>query len=222
MGLDRIQDDFFLPMFPAELIAEFHMAALLLVDVQCLADVMQQSGPFGQLLVQTQFRGHDTSQVRHFHGMLQCILSIGIPVLHGAHQPDDLPVDPADAELEDGIFPGFHDLLVDFVLVLLHDFLDPARLDPAIPDQVFQGKPCHFPADGIETGNGDQVRGVVNVEFHTGGLFEAADVPPFTADDPAFHLFTGDGHDRDTSFLRLLLGDPLNGQGDDFLGFRVG
>ena len=189
--------------------------------VHGLADVVEQPGPLGRVHVHAQFGGHQAGQMSHFRGMLQHILPVAGPVFQPAQQLDQFRMDAMDTHLEGGLFPGFLNLLIQFLLGFFHHFLDPGRMDPAVVDQLLQGDPGHFPAHRVEAGNDHRFRRIVDDQVDTGQGLQGPDVPAFPADDPALHFIVGQGHYRNRGFRHLIRRTPLDGQGDDFPGLLV-
>src|SRR2546428_9006347 len=75
---------------------------------------------------------------------------------------------------------------------------------------------------GVEAGDHDRVRRVVDDHVHAGGGLEGADVATFTPDDPPFHLVGWEGDGGHRALGRVLGGDALDRDGEDLLRLAVG
>ncbi len=64
--------------------------------------------------------------------------------------------------------------------------------------------------------------GVVDDQIDTGRLFESADIPSLSADDPALHLVGRQIDNRDRAFDHVFRGDPLDRHRDDPAGLFLG
>ena len=106
------------------------------------------------------------------------------------------------------------DLFLGLVLHFLDDFLDARRMDAAVRDQALDGFLRDLAAVGIEAGEDDRARRVVDDEIDAGGDLEGADVPPFTADDAALQVVAREIDDRYGRLDRVLGGAPLDRFGD--------
>ncbi len=84
---------------------------------------------------------------------------------------------------------------------------------------MLQRETRHFAAYRIKAGDRDQIRRIINVQFHTGCLFEAADVASFPTDDPSFHFLAWNCHDRNRSLLCFLLCHSFNSECNNVLCF---
>ena len=93
-----------------------------------------------------------------------------------------------EAELERGGLAFLADRLVHLGLDLVDDLLDARRMDAAVGDEAANRLPRDFPAEGIEGRQDDRAGRVVDDELDAGRGFERADVAPFAADDPPFHV----------------------------------
>ena len=85
VGLDGVEDVLFFLKLPAELHAQVDMGALVLV-VQGLADVVEQSRPLGGVDVQSQLRGHEARDVADLDGVLEDVLPVAGAVMEAAQR----------------------------------------------------------------------------------------------------------------------------------------
>ena len=190
--------------------------------VHGLADVVQQPGAFGLLLVEAEFGRHDAAQEGDLHGVLEHVLGEAGAVVQAAEQVDDLGVDAVDADVEGGLLADLLQLGVHLALDLAHDLLDARRVDAAVVDEPLQGLLGDLPLERAEGGQDHGLRGVVDDQVDAGGRFQGADVAALAADDAALHVFGGQGHGGHGLFARIVARIPLQGQGKDFLGLLGG
>src|SRR6185437_5266188 len=218
---DAVDHHRMLAVLGRHLDAELHVRAFVVVRHD-LADVMQERAPLGERHVELQLGRHHPGEPRDFLGVLEDVLPVGGPVLHPAHELDQLGVEAVDPGVVRRLLPRLDDAGVDLFPGFVDDLLDAPRVDPAVGDEALQGQASHFAADGVEAGNHDGVGRVVDDDVDAGGGFEGADVPALAADDTAFHFIRGQGDRRDGRLRRLLGGDPLDRDRDDLPRFAVG
>ena len=108
--------------------------------------------------------------------------------------------------------------LVGLVLDLLDDFFDARRVDAAVGDQPLDRLLGDLAAVGIEAGEDDRARRVVDDQIDAGGELERADVAPLAADDAALQIVARQIDDRDGRLDRVLGAAALDGFGDVLLG----
>ncbi len=221
MGGDRVHHIGGLPEFPGKIPADHRVPPLLLV-VDRLADVMEERGPLAEGHVQAQLRPHDRAHVSHLPGVEEIVLAVTGPILQPSQEPDNLRMDVADPQVEQGLLRVLLHPLFEFLANLLHHLLDPGGMDPAVRDQALQGLPGHLPADRIESGNDHGLRSVVHDEIHPRGRFQRPDIPSFPADDPPLQLVAGEMDHGDGALGHVVVGVPLDGQGDDLPGLLFG
>ena len=102
------------------------------------------------------------ASLRDLYGVLVHVLPVTRPVFEPAEQLDKFGMDAEDADLEHRRFAVFLDLLIEFLSDLFHRFLDAGGMDAAVVDQLFKGEPGDFPADGVKTGENDDLRRIVD------------------------------------------------------------
>ena len=215
-------DDFLaLLVLPGQLHADGDVGAFDLV-VHGLAQVMEQTGPLGGGDIDADLGGHEAGQLGDLDGVVVDVLTVAGAVLHAADELDQLRVQAHDVGLQHGAFALGLDGGVHLALGHFHHFLDAGGVDAAVQDELFQGQAGDLPADGVEAGDGDGLRGVVDDEVHAGEGLQGADVAAFAADDPALHLVVGQGNDGDGGLRHVVSGTALDGQADDLLGLGVG
>ena len=214
VGVDGMDHLFALLVLPGQLHADGDVGALHLV-VHSLAQVVEQAGPLGGGHILPNLGGHKAGQLGHFDGVVVHVLSVAGAVLHATDELDELGVQHGALAL--GLDGGVHLPLGDF-----HHLLNAGGVDSAVQDELFQGQPGDLPANWIEAGDGDGLRGVVDDEVHAGEGLQGADIPALPADDPALHLVVGQGHHGHGGLGHVVCGTSLDGQPHDLLGFRVG
>ena len=121
------------------------------------------------------------------------------------------------AELEGSRFALAPNGVLHVRLHLLDDLFDARGMDAAVGDQPLDRLPGDLTPEGVEAGEDDGPGRIVDNQFHAGGRLERADVAPFTADDPAFHVVAGQIDDRHGRFDGMLGRAALNGVRDDLL-----
>jgi hypothetical protein len=58
--------------------------AAFLLEVHRLADIVEQASPFGQVLIEAEFSGHDAGEIGDFDRMVEGVLAIGSAILQFA------------------------------------------------------------------------------------------------------------------------------------------
>ena len=105
---------------------------------------------------------------------------------------------------------------------LLHHLLDMGGVDAAVGNELLQSQTRHLAADGLEAGDGDGLRRVVDDDIGAGQRLQRADVAALAADDAALHLIVGQGHHADGDLRHMVGGAPLDSGGHDLAGALVG
>ena len=95
-------------------------------------------------------------------------------------------------------------------------------VDAAVGNELFQSQPGDLPPDGLETGDRNGLRCVVDDQVRPGQGLQGADVAALAADDAAFHLVIGQGNHTDGDLGHMVGGAALDGGGHDFPGAAVG
>ena len=121
----------------ADIHTDLHMAALDLM-IQCLADIMQQTGTACHGHVHTHFACQQTGHPCHLHAVGQGVLAKAGAVLQPADQLDQVRVQAMDAQLHHGTLALALHLQLQLVAALFHRLLDAGGVDAAIADQAFQ------------------------------------------------------------------------------------
>ena len=106
--------------------------------VNGLAQVMQETGTFGLLDVDTEFGSHDAAEKCHLQGVLIDILAVGGAVPEAADQLEYLRMDAVYTQIERRLLTGLLDGKFDLFFRLVNNLLDPAGVDAAVSDQFFQ------------------------------------------------------------------------------------
>ena len=186
------------------------------------ANVMQQSGPFGQRNIHAQFRRHHSGQMRNFNRMFQYVLAIAGTILQTAQQSDQFRVQTMDTRFKGCLFSGVLDPLFHFPLRFFDSFFNPCGMNAAITDQFFQGNPGDFPSNRIKTGDKDRFRGIVNNQINPGQRFQGPNVSALPANNSPFHFVVGQTHYRNSGFCSMISSTALNRQRNNFTGFFLG
>lgn len=192
------------------------------LPVHALADVVEEPGPPGQSGVQAELRRHDPGEVGHLDGVLEDVLAVAGAEVEPAQKLDEAGLQAHHPRLQGRLLPALVDEGLHLLLGLLHHLLNAARVDAAVLQELLQGHAGDLAADGVEGGEEDGVRGVVNDEVHPRQGLKGADVPPLPADDPPLHGVGGDGHHGHGELGRGLRGLALHGLGQDLLRLPPG
>ncbi len=88
-------------------------------------------------------------------------------------------------------------------------------MDAPVLNQFLDTDPGNFAADGIETGQDDGLRRVVNDQIDACQLFDGTDIAAFTADDPALHFLVGKRDNGDGGLRYIVAGVALDGGHDN-------
>src|SRR5690348_10635889 len=108
--------------------------------------------------------------------------------MHSADELHKLRVQSVNPGLVRGLLADLEDLSVDFLPGLVDDFLDPARMDPAVRYELLEREPRDLAPDRIEAGHHDCVRRVVDDDVDSSRELECSNVPAFPANDTPLHL----------------------------------
>ena len=124
---------------------------------------------------------------------------------------------PENAHFVHGGFSRFADLYVDIARNFFYRFFDARRMNTPVGNEPFQRYPRDFSADGIEPGQYNHFRRIVDDKFDARGVFESADIAPLSADDAGFHIVAGERHHRYGEFGSLISRAFLNGKRNNLL-----
>ena len=113
-------------------------------------------------------------------------------------------------------------LLLDLLLGLGDDLLDPRRMDPPVLDQLRQRQARDLAAHRIEARQRHRVGRVVDDQVHAGRRFERANVAALSADDAALHLLVGDRHDGGRDLANRVARVALDRDRQDLARLRLG
>ena len=138
-----------------------------------------------------------------------------------AEQLDDLRVKPVNVHLKAGLLAHLPDVLLDFLVDLRDDLLDPRRVDPAVLDQALQRHPRHLAPHRVKPGQDNRFRRVVNDDVDARRAFQRPDIAAFTADNAAFHLVVGKRHHRHRRVRHMVGRATLHRLADDPPGLLV-
>src|SRR5258705_4507692 len=126
-------------------------------------------------------------------------------------------MESVDTALVSGLLTGLDDPRFDFLSRLVDDFLDAARVDAAIGDELLERQSRDLAADRIEARHHHRVRRVVDDDINSCRQLEGANVPAFATDDASLHFIVGERYCRHCSLDALLCRDALDRQRDDLL-----
>ena len=103
----------------------------------------------------------------------------------------------------------------------LGHFLDARGVDAAILQEFREHAPGRLAAHGVERGDHDRLRRVVDDQIDAERLLERADVPPLAPDDPPLHVVRRQRHGGDEPLRDVVRRAPLDGGGEDFAGAAI-
>ena len=189
--------------------------------VNALTDIVEQAGTFCQCYIHAQFCGHQTCQMGNFHGVFQYILTIACAVFQFTQQLDQFGMQTIDTCVKGCCFAFFSDRCFHFFSCLFHHFLDTRRMNTAVYDQFFQSQSCDLSSDGIEAGQDDCFRCIVDDQIDTCQCFQCTDVSAFAADDTAFHFIVRQLYNGYGCFCHMVYGAALDRIRNDLSGAFV-
>ena len=191
-----------------------------------LSDVVKQSCPASQGLVESQLGSHDARHVGDFKAVSQSVLPVAAAEAERTDDLYEIRVHLLDVGFEKGFFACVDDHLVHILLRLLDEFFDSGRMDPAVRNEPFEGKTGNLAPDRVKAADRDGLGRIVYDEVNTGQGLESTDVASFAADDAALHVVPRQGDGTDGHLGSVLDGTTLNGRHHDlaslFLGFPAG
>ena len=123
--------------------------------------------------------------------------------------------------LEHGVLTGLADLVVHFLLGLLHHFLNAGGVNAAVHNQLLHGDAGDLAAHRVEGGDDDRLGRVVDDQVNAGGRLQGADVAALAADDAALHVVVGQRDHAHRGLSHMVGGALLNGQGDNVAGLLL-
>src|SRR3984957_16907445 len=153
--------------------------------------------------------------------MHQHVLRVAVTILEHPEQLDQFGMDSVDADFDDRALTGLANRFLDLLLGLAHDFLDPARMNATVRDELHQRDARNFAANRVVARNHDRLRCIVDNDIDAGGCLDRTDVAAFAADDTALHLVVGQRYYRDRALGDELACQPLDRNCDDSLGAAV-
>ncbi len=201
--------------------ADLRVAAFGVV-VGRFADVVQQAGAAGHVGIHLQFFRDRAGHKCHFDRVPQHVLAIAGAIVQAAQQVHDAFVQTADLRFLHGLLAEPANLLLDILLRFGDQLLDARRMDSAVGDELVECDAGNFAANRVERADDHHARRVVDDHVDAGRLFERTNVPPFAADDAAFHFVAGniDGAGRGLGGMGGR--KTLNRGEQDFFGFDIG
>ncbi len=222
VALDGVHHDLVLAVLARRLAAELGVRALAL-EVDGLADVVEEARAPREGRVEAELGGHGAAELRDLLGVVEHVLPIGGPVAELAHELEDLGVRRVEPQVLEGLLAGGLDVALDLLGGLRHDLLDLPRVDLARLDEAVEGLAGDLAGDGVEPGDDDRVRVVVvDEELHARELLKVADVTPLVADEAPLDALVLELDDGGRPLHDLVGGDALDGERDDLLRLHLG
>ena len=163
--------------------------------------------------VGAQLGGHQAGNVADLDGVLQHVLAVAGAVAQAAQHLHAAPgAGRGRRSQSTARSPSALMVASTSRLGLLHHLLDVGGMDAAVGDELLQSQPGDLPADGLEAGDGDGLRRVVDDQVHAGQGLQGADVAALAADDAALHLVIGQGNHTDGDLGHMVGGAALDGR----------
>ena len=220
MRRDRVYDLRRFAILARDLAADQRMRSFDLMR-QRLADIVQQRSAARLLFVESQLGRHRAADERSFDRMHQHILRVAVAELEHPEQLDQLRMDSVHADFDDRALTGLANRFLDLLLGLAHDFLDTARMNAAVRDELLECDARNLAANRVMTGNYDRLRSIVDDYIDAGGCLDRADIAAFAANDSALHLVVGEREHRDSTLGDELARQPLDRNRNDPLAAAV-
>src|SRR3954454_9531792 len=190
--------------------------------VDGLADVVEQAADLGSLDVGAQLGRDDRGDVARLDRVHEDVLAVRRAVLQPPEQLEQVRRQSRAPRVVGCLVTGLADDEVDLRARLRDDLLDAAGVDPAVGDELRDRDPRDLPPDGVEPGEDDGLRRVVDDQVDAGRLLERADVAALAADDPALHLVARQVDHRDGVLGRVVRGHALHGRDDHLARLVLG
>ena len=140
------------------------------------------------LFVQPKFGRHRAANKGRFDGVHQDVLRIAVTILEHPKQLGQFRMHAMNTDLDQSALAGLLDGLLDLLLGLANNFLNPSRMNAAVRNQLFKRHASDLSADRIVARNHDRFRGVIDNDVNAGGCFDCANIAALTSNDSAFHL----------------------------------
>src|SRR6516162_1083254 len=150
-----------------------------------------------------------------FHAVLQHVLTVAGAKFEAAQELNEFFVQVGYAGIQARLFAHLKDVSFHFRLRFLDDLFNTGRVDPAVLNQLGQGKAGDFAADIVEGADHHDAGGVIDDDVDAGAFFKSADVTAFAADDLAFHVIAGNIHSADGGICGVLGRVAMDSGGQD-------
>src|SRR5713101_5829987 len=156
--------------------------------------------------------------------VLEDVLSVTGAIAQPSEDLDQLLVELSAVGLENALFAGLHDGVLDHRFRGVVGVLDARRVNPSILDQLRERESRDLATDAVERGQNDRLRGVVDDEVDARQMLEGADVASLSADDAALHVVGWELDDRHGRLSGVTRCDALESVGDEIARppFRLG
>src|ERR1035438_7928046 len=112
-------------------------------------------------------------------------------------------------------FTDFNYLILQLFFDLRHDFFNPRRVNPAIGNQLMQGKTRQLSTNRIKAGKDNGFRGIINNNFDTGSCLKSTNISSFTADDSTLNIIVINVENGNCIFNGMLCGNTLNSRSEE-------
>lgn len=123
--------------------------------------------------------------------------------------------------LQHRVFAVLHDALLDLRFHLGHDLLDPRGMDATVRDQFRERLARDRLTHLVEARHHDHAGRVVHDQVHARRLFDRADVPTLTPDDPPLHIIRRNRNRPHGRLRHILRGIPLHGAENNLPRFSL-
>ena len=190
--------------------------------VDGFAEVVQKACALSGNRIETKLGSHNAAQVRDFERVVQNALAERGAEAQAAKRANELGMQVVNTNVERRLLASLLDLLVHELFGLRVHLFDASGMNAAVGDEVFHGDAANFTTNGIEARNGYALRRVVDEQVYARKLLEAANIATFATDNAALQVVgrNVDGFHR--GFGRVIGGDALNCEAQDFARLLVG
>ena len=177
---------------------------------------MNQAAATCQVDIDTQFGRHNAGQLSHFNGVTQYVLTVTRTIPQTSEGFDDFRMKAVNTRFIRSLFPGFTNLLTHFFTSFFNHFFDSCRMNTPVDNQFFQSQSGHFPTNGVETGQNNSFRRIVDNQINARQCFDGSDITAFTTDNAPLHFIIRQGYDGHRRFRHVIGCTSLNSQGNNF------
>ena len=119
--------------------------------INSLANVMEKPGPLCLLYIDSELRGHYSTEKSNLKGMLEHILTKTCPVFQPANKLNNFRVHAMGSNIKCCLLASLPHGNIKFFCYFFDNFFNTGRMNPAISNKLFQGLPGNLATNGIES-----------------------------------------------------------------------